>query len=318
VIDSREDRAAPLLSVIVAAYNSESTVGDMIDSVVAQTCPEWELIIVDDGSTDATAGIVAAYAAADPRIRLIRQSNAGTAMARNAGASLASGRLWCFLDADDMLLPQYIESQNAFAIAHPGFDIHSCNAVYLLRDGTRRPVWTDQRHSEPFSLSVAEQFAESSILLMAMITPRVFELTGGFRALHSEDYDFWLRALILGAKHLHNPVVLAVYRRTEGSRTTSLVAEAQSFLRIQREALEMTQFPASGRAAALSAIEFSRARVKRRELEESLLGGDYRDARRRYWDARAAFPHKGKYVVGLALIGVSPRLYAHVKRRRMI
>jgi len=309
---------APFLSVIVAAYNSEQTIAETIDSVTGQTRGDLELIIVDDGSTDSTAEIVAQRGADDPRIRLIRQPNAGTAMARNSGAAYARGAFWVFLDADDMLRPDYYESQEAFIAEHPGFDIYSCNAEYLLRSGARRPVWQGRRFEKPFSLRAEDQFAESSILLMAAIKPRVFEMTDGFRTLHSEDYDFWLRALILGARHIYNPAVLAVYRRSEGSRTRSLVAEAESFLQIQREALAMAELSQDQRAVGRRAVEFSEARVLRRELEEALLAADVAHARARYWRARAAFPSKIKYVIGLALMMASPRLYAGLKRERML
>ena len=313
---SQTDR--PSYSIIMAAYNASATIADAIDSVLTQTRTDWQLVAVDDGSTDDTADIVAAYAAADSRIVLVRQSNAGTACARNAGAQLASGRWWVFLDADDMLLPQYLEKQSAFMTREPGYDIYSTNADYLLRDGSRRAVWRGRRFLQPLTLTAADQFAESSILLMATITPRVFELTGGFRTLHSEDYDFWLRALILGATHRYNPEVLAVYRRTEGTRTTSMVAEAESFLLIQREALQMPELTRAQRAAGEKAVALSEARVMRRELEEALLVGDYTHARSRYWRARRAFPSWAKYLLGLAIISVSPRAYARIKSGRMI
>ncbi len=217
-----------------------------------------------------------------------------------------------------MLLPGYLESQAAFIQAHPGHDIYSCNGDYVLDDGTRRRVWRGPRFEQPFSLSAEDQARESSILLMATITPRVFELTGGFRPLHAEDYDFWLRALLLGATHIYNPEVLVLYRRHAGQRTRSLVAKAESFLAIQREAVEMPGLTASQEQALADAIRFSKARVDRRHLEEKLLSGDYTAVRSMYWRSRRAFPHKPKYLLGLAIIMVSPRLYARIKSDRML
>jgi teichuronic acid biosynthesis glycosyltransferase TuaG len=311
-------RARPELSVIVGAFNSSATIEETVRSVQAQTLADWELIVVDDGSTDTTAEIVSGLTANDARIKLIRQANAGTASARNAGAAEARGRYWCFLDADDMLLPSYLESQSAFIGEHPGYHIYSCNGELLLADGTRRTFWKGPRFERPFSLAAEDQTRDSSILLMATITPRVFELTGGFRSLHSEDYDFWLRALLLGATHIYNPAVLAVYRRHEGQRTRALVAEAESFLAIQRQALETPGLSASQRAALADAIDFSEARVCRRELEENLLAGEYSGARSMYWGSRKAFPGKAKYLLGLAIVMLSPRLYAEIKSDRMV
>lgn len=310
--------ASPTLSVIVAAYNSAATIEETVRSVQAQTLADWELIVVDDGSTDATADIAAGFAANDSRIMLIQQANAGTASARNAGAARARGCYWCFLDADDVLLPNYLECQLAFIEDHPDHDIYSCNGELLFEDGARRTFWNAARFEKPFSLTAEDQAHESSILLMATITPRVFELTGGFQSLHSEDYDFWLRALLLGAKHIYNPAVLAVYRRHQGQRTRALVAEAESFLSIQRDALEMPGLAASQRQALLDAIEFSQARVDRRKLEEKLLVGDYSGARSMYWRYRRAYPGAVKYWTGLAIMMLSPRLYARIKKSRMV
>lgn len=308
----------PRFSIVIAAFNSEATLSEAIDSVLGQTAGDFELIVVDDGSTDATPGTIAGYAERDSRVRGIRQDNAGVAAARNRGLGEARGDWLVLLDADDVLLPEYLERQSAFMQAHTGFDIYSCNALYLLDDGRRIPVWRGERFGGPLSLTAEDQIAESSILLMSVFSPRVLDLTGGFRDLHAEDYDFWLRALILGAKHVFNPDTLALYRRHEASRSRQLVLEAESFLRIQREALVMPELTESQRAALLDAIAFSEARLGRRRLEERLLASDYSHARRDYVRYRSAFPNLARYLLGLGIMLLSPSAYARIKRERMI
>lgn len=307
----------PLFTFIVAAYNASGTITETIGSVVAQSVGTWEMVVVDDGSTDSTSTLIAAAASEDARIRVFRQANAGTASARNNGAGYARGDYWVFLDADDMVRADYVERQLAFAEAHPGYDIYSCNADMLLPNGELRPMWKGPRYAKPFSLTVEDQLRESSIPPFSASTPRLWRLVGGFRDLHSEDYDYWLRGMILGATHIFNPDVLAIYRRQEGTKTRQLVAEAESFLQIKLEALQMPELSESQRAAARAAIAFSEARVRRRQLEEALLAGDLRGARSRYWKARTAFPNRVQYVVGLAIMTASPRLYARIKARRM-
>ena len=99
--------AAPLVSVITAAYNAEAFIGETIASVKAQSLTDWELLVADDASADRTATIVAAAAAEDPRIRLLRlEKNGGVARARNAALAAARGRFIAFLDRDDLWLPQ--------------------------------------------------------------------------------------------------------------------------------------------------------------------------------------------------------------------
>lgn len=101
--------SAPLVSVIVPAFNAEAFVGRTLASLRAQTFRDFEVVVVDDGSTDGTAAIVETVARADPRFRLIRQPNAGVAAARNRALAEARGRYLANLDADDLWRPQFLE-----------------------------------------------------------------------------------------------------------------------------------------------------------------------------------------------------------------
>jgi glycosyltransferase involved in cell wall biosynthesis len=107
----------PLVSIVLPTYNRADTIERAIASVRAQTYPDWELIVVDDGSTDAT---VARVAGCDPRLKVIRQENQGTAGARNTGLRACTGAYIAFLDSDDEWLPHHLELCVAFLEAHPG------------------------------------------------------------------------------------------------------------------------------------------------------------------------------------------------------
>jgi glycosyltransferase involved in cell wall biosynthesis len=100
-----------LVSVVMPAYNAESTIRSSLRSVLNQTFVQLDIIVVDDGSTDSTAAIATAIGAADPRVRLIQQTNAGVAAARNKGVLQARGDLVAFIDADDLWHPAKIEKQ---------------------------------------------------------------------------------------------------------------------------------------------------------------------------------------------------------------
>ena len=104
-----------LVSIIMPAYNSERYIEEAIKSVICQTYKEWELFVIDDGSTDSTAALVEAVALKDSRVKLVRlKFNQGVAAARNKGLELAKGRYIAFLDSDDLWLPQKLEKQIAF------------------------------------------------------------------------------------------------------------------------------------------------------------------------------------------------------------
>lgn len=105
----------PLVSVVMPAYNSATFISEAIGSVLAQTWANWELLVIDDASTDSTVKIVEEYSVKHPNIRLLKNStNQGTGAARNSGIKAATGRFIAFLDADDLWLPGKLEKQLKF------------------------------------------------------------------------------------------------------------------------------------------------------------------------------------------------------------
>jgi len=109
----------PLVSVTSPTYNRADTILRAIESVQNQTLRDWELLVVDDGSTDDTAGLIAARYAGEPRLKLIRQENHGVSAARNAGLRASSGKYLAFIDSDDEFLPHHLELESAFLESHP-------------------------------------------------------------------------------------------------------------------------------------------------------------------------------------------------------
>jgi glycosyltransferase involved in cell wall biosynthesis len=109
-----------LVSVIIPAYNAETTLDDTLNSVRSQTHRNLEIVVVDDGSTDDTAIVAQRHSAVDARVRIIRQDNAGVAAARNAGIAATSGRYVAPIDADDLWAPSKIECQLQAAAKHQG------------------------------------------------------------------------------------------------------------------------------------------------------------------------------------------------------
>jgi glycosyltransferase involved in cell wall biosynthesis len=107
----------PSVSIITPTYNRAYILGTAIGSVLAQTDPRWELIVVDDGSTDNTAELVKSYA--DPRIRYFKQPNAGPCVARNLGVSHAIAPWIAYLDSDNTLLPMYVDTMLRHFKSHP-------------------------------------------------------------------------------------------------------------------------------------------------------------------------------------------------------
>jgi teichuronic acid biosynthesis glycosyltransferase TuaG len=110
--------AAPTVSIILPVYNGERFIAAAIESVRQQSLADWELLIVDDGSTDGTAALVQAQAA-DPRLTIIQQPNQGPAPARNRAIARATAPYVAFLDADDVWFPGYLEAVTTTLASHP-------------------------------------------------------------------------------------------------------------------------------------------------------------------------------------------------------
>lgn len=108
------------VSVMMPAHNAEAFIGQAIESVLAQSYLHWELVIVEDGSSDRTAEIFLEYA--DPRIRVVRQENGGEASARNTALKNVQGEFLAFLDADDLYLPNHLEVAVEYLLSHPKAD----------------------------------------------------------------------------------------------------------------------------------------------------------------------------------------------------
>ncbi|MGB6014954.1 MAG: glycosyltransferase family A protein, partial [Nodosilinea sp.] len=117
--DQGKVTGSPLVSVIIPAYNAERFVGRTLEAVLAQTYTALEVLVVDDGSQDATGDIVRRYQQQDPRIKLLHQQNAGVAAARNLAVATAQGEFIAPVDADDIWFPHHIEAQVNCFLASP-------------------------------------------------------------------------------------------------------------------------------------------------------------------------------------------------------
>lgn len=133
----------PLVTVIMPVYNAEAFVAEAIDSVLAQTYPSWELIVVDDGSTDASPEILKRHT--DPRIVTIRQQNKGEGGARNTGLERAKGEYIGFLDADDMFLPTALEQFVAFLDGHPDAGVVFADGTMIDANGAPLMLFSELR-----------------------------------------------------------------------------------------------------------------------------------------------------------------------------
>ena len=121
----------PRVTVVMPAFNVAPYLREAVDSVLAQTCGDWELLIVNDGSTDETPAIAHDYARRDPRIRVIDQQNCGLACARNTALRAGQGEFFALLDSDDLWEPGFLQSQLEVFAQHPETGLVSGSARLL-------------------------------------------------------------------------------------------------------------------------------------------------------------------------------------------
>jgi glycosyltransferase involved in cell wall biosynthesis len=230
---------APQFSIVIPAYNVEATIDAAIASALGQEAfDDLEVVVVDDGSTDATRARADAIAARDARVRVLSQSNAGAGAAISAGIRAARGEFLVQLGADDELLPQYAATVAGLIEARPDFDIYASNAFRLLPDGRRAVYHTGPRFQREMSLTVEDLLDAPLIYGAAAFRREWFDRVGGFRAhFYNEDYDFWLRAMIAGARHVYTPEPLALYRVRPGQKTADGIRMRTDDIAIMRDAV---------------------------------------------------------------------------------
>ncbi len=198
--------SSKLITVIIPTYNRAKRLGAAIESVRNQTYSDWELVIVDDGSTDGTAAMVRLID--DSRVRYIYQNNRGVAAARNVGLAHAGGNLIAFLDSDDLWEPRKLEVQAEFMFEHPEVAICQAGEIWI-RNGRR--VNPKLKHAKPSGWIFKESLKLCLVSPSAVMLRRsVFDCVGNFdESLPAcEDYDLWLRA------SLHYDIVTLPYALT--------------------------------------------------------------------------------------------------------
>lgn len=246
----------PRVSVIVPAYNAAAHVGRAVDSVLAQTWPDLELLVVDDGSSDATLDVLAGYGT---RLRVLRQANAGPAAARNHGLREAQGDYVAFLDADDYWEADKVAAQVALLEAHA--DVGFCSTATRVVDGAGDTVahWPCLAVGTPLPDALFMNGAAISGSTSGVMARRsLLQRSGGFDATLRgfEDPDLWTR-LAASAGYACIPQALTVVVRTPGSVSSHLprmrAATLASF-RKNRSLLPAARRGAYWRAACAGAL----------------------------------------------------------------
>lgn len=205
-------QAAPLVSVVIPCWNAAGLVGEAIESALAQTWPNVEIVVVDDGSTDSSLDVIKSYG---DRVRCETGPNRGGSAARNRGLELARGDLIQFLDADDILYPGRLEKMAEAAVAAGPDAFTYADWDYDDPAGRRRRLPGPYDGSDPFCWLLRNNLQTSSPLHWA----HTLHAVGGFDESlpRSQEFDLHLRLAQKGVQFRHVPESLHLVRFVEGS-----------------------------------------------------------------------------------------------------
>ena len=212
----------PLVSIITPTYNRAAFLGAAIDSVLAQTYPRLEHIIVDDGSTDDTPKLMERYLA-DRRIKYFTQSNQGQSIARNLGIEHSSGKYICFLDSDDVWVPEKLREQIDVFARHPDVGVVYGDATLINEQGQ----YLKHRNMKRYSGRITARLLHDNFVGMSTTMARTWLIKelGGFSAEDrlTEDYRLWLWVSTL-AEFLYVPRIWLHYRVMENQLSSQGLA----------------------------------------------------------------------------------------------
>ena len=229
----------PAVSVVMPVYNAEKTLREAVSSVCAQTEQDWELLLVDDASTDGSASLAETLAGEDGRIRLLRNPrNLGVAETRNRGIAEARGEFVALLDSDDRWRPEKLRCQLALA-RESGADLLYCS--YGLIDAEGKPCCAD--FLVPSVTDWEKMLVRSVISCSTAMIRRELLLQHPFQSIYAhEDYVLWLELLRDGCRAVGCPEVLADYRVSADSRSGNKLRSALGRWTVYRRYLHLPFF----------------------------------------------------------------------------
>ncbi len=200
----------PKVSILMPVRNEERYLQAALNSLYAQTLSDWELVVVDDGSSDRTPQILAAAAGLDNRVKVIRREGGGLVAALNTGLEKCQAPLLARMDGDDISHPRRLSEQAACLEANPDIGLVACSFRHFPRTSLKQGMLdyeTWQNALQDHDLIANDLFVESPFVHPGIMTRRtIMEQLGGYRDCGwAEDYDLWLRMAAAGVKFTKLP-----------------------------------------------------------------------------------------------------------------
>jgi glycosyltransferase involved in cell wall biosynthesis len=221
-----------------------------VESALAQTRGDFELLLSDDGSTDNTLEVARQWQRRDSRVRVLNGPNGGTSTARNRALRVARGSYFALLDSDDLWEPDYLAAQLAVFADHPEADVVTANAYNLGGPFDGLPLKPTGGGCRKLSmLDIIEH--EDAVCITSVFRRRIFDRLGGFdpHLWYCEDYEYWVRAAHAGFVFFVNPAPHARYRRRADSKSAEEAAHFDGVIRVYQHIRRFWPHPCPEREA---------------------------------------------------------------------
>ena len=301
------------VTVIMPAYQSESTIGASISSVLWQTYEDVELVVADDGSTDGTRDIVKGFG---DRVRFVERPHTGAAAARNAAIRESTGQLLSFCDSDDVLFPKHIE---ALVEAHAGDgDIVTANALWMYPNGIvpgrtvhgrRIPAPDDQR------MAILQR---NFVSPMSIFSRKLVEEVGVFseELEPAEDLAFWLEAIFAGYRVRLQPRPLALYRWSTSGLSGRREEVDAAVTRVLEHAARRPDLTDEERRYLEERLSAEPPSAIVRKADAAIRNGSYREASELFQQAARLVPVDRPVVWKARLLSFAPGAAGRLLRAR--
>ncbi|HYE75820.1 MAG TPA: glycosyltransferase [Blastocatellia bacterium] len=299
---------SPTVSVIIPAYNVAPYIAETIQSVLTQSYTDYEIIVVNDGSTDKTEEAILEFR---EHLIYVSQPNSGPSCARNNAIKLARGKYLALLDGDDIWVPDYLEKMVGRLEAEPEIDLIFANAE-LFGD----PYFEGQYFFDKSPVSEPVTFEkvltrECNVCIASVFKRELINRIGGFdpQLRGVEDFDLWLRMLKAGARFAYTLEPLLRYRKRSSSLSSEEIRLAQADIRVYEKVLEDPATTPLQQKLAQEMIEQREAKISLATAKQLIANRDFQNAT--WYLQKASSHYKGwKMKASVLALRTAPSLFA--------